>query len=220
MATPEVLDPPAAAASPPPAARRTSKPTPRRMTAEEYLAWESDPAREGERKSEYYHGDVIEMPGVTLEHVEITENISHLAKTVLDRDQFFYANGDLKIGVAGGLFLYSDGAIVRRPPQLRKGTDRVILNPLVVFEVLSPSTEARDKTDKYDGYTAIDSLRHYVMVHQDNRLVECHSLRDGHWDFDAIAGEGVLKLDAVGLELPLAEIYRNVEMPDADPAGL
>ena len=213
MATPEVLDPPAAAASPPPAARRTSKPTPRRMTAEEYLAWESDPAREGERKSEYYHGEVIEMPGASLEHDEIVSNIARVVHAAVDPDGFKILTSDVKIGVAGGLFLYSDGAIVTRPPRVREGTDRVILNPLVVFEVLSPSTEARDKTDKYDGYTAIDSLRHYVMVDQDNRLVECHSLRDGHWDFDAVADEGVLKLEAVGLELPLSEIYRNVPLP-------
>ena len=211
MATPELLDP-LAAASPRLVPSEQTRPV-LRMTAEEYLTWESDPAREGERKSEYYHGEVIEMPGVTLEHVEITENISHVVKTALDRDQYFYANGDLKIGIGAGLFLYSDGAIVRRPPQLREDTDRVLLNPLVVFEVLFPSTKVRDKTDKYDGYTSLESLRHYVLVHQDSRLLECHTHRDGHWDYEGVAGDKTLRLEAVDLDLPLAEVYRNVPLP-------
>ena len=216
----QLLDPPSAA--PPPASAPSVRPATRpapaaRMTAEEYLAWEADPARARERKSEFFEGEVREMPGVTPEHDEITSNINRLVHAVLDPDRYAVIGSELKLGVGDRAFLYSDGAIAERPLALRPGGDRVVVNPLVVFEVLSPSTEAADWGHKLDSYTDFESLRHYVLVSQDRPCVDSYSREDRRWFFARTAAGQTVALPGVGIELPVDELYRNVAF--GPPAG-
>lgn len=89
-----------------------------------------------------------------------------------------------------------------------------LLDPSVVFEILSPSTETIDRTTKFASYTKIESLQHLILVHQDKRLVE-HYYRESAnvpWMFEHVfQADGVIELDSVGVRLTMADLYRGVE---------
>ena len=118
-----------------------------------------------------------------------------------------------------GLFAYPDMSIVCGSPVFHDDQKDVLLNPKVIVEVLSPSTQRYDQTKKFFRYRdEIASLTDYVLIHQDNAFIEHHSkLDDGHWAFNAYEGFGEsLRLPSVGLEISLSEIYDRVDLAPRD----
>jgi Uma2 family endonuclease len=113
-----------------------------------------------------------------------------------------------------GLYTYPDVVVVcgeRRFEDIELDT---LLNPTVVIEVLSPSTEAYDRGKKFSHYQRVDSLRDYVLVAQDRACVDHFTWRDGHWVLTThIVLDEVLRIPSIGCEVPLREIYERVEFP-------
>ena len=156
------------------------------MTPEEYLAWE----REAETKHEYLDGQVFDMAGASRQHSLIVVNL------------------------ASELRAYPDVVVACGQPRFADQKEDTLLNPKMIVEVLSPSTETNDRTWKWAHYRRLGSLAEYVMVSQVRYHVE-QFLRqpDGAWLFrEYTDAESVLRLPSLGCEIPLSEIYALVEM--------
>ena len=184
--------------------------TEERVTAEEYLRRESA----AETKSEYYDGVVIAMSGGSRSHNLIGAGlIATLARRLPVRCHIFTSDQRVRVSRPPSYF-YPDATVVC-------GEDRVsdddnLLNPLIIFEVLSDSTENSDRGRKFLAYQTIESLQEYVLVSQDDYLVE-HYRRDGEqWLYTVARGlDATLPLPAAECELPLREIYYQVDLaPD------
>ena len=186
-----------------------------RYTPEEYLARE----RSALTKSEYYRGEIFAMAGATREHNLIVGNlIRTLGNQLLDRPCEVYPS-DMRVKVIGsGLYTYPDVSVICGEPRFEDDQFDTLLNPTVLFEVLSDSTEKYDRGTKASQYRRIASLRELVLIAQDFPHVERHSRQpDGQWMLsDVFELEKSLELTSISVTLPLAEIYRGVTFPPRD----
>jgi Uma2 family endonuclease len=180
------------------------------LSPEDYLAFE----RRAETKHEYVGGEVFAMTGASLAHNVIVLNLgTELNLQFRGRPCRVYAN-DLRVAVSpDGPFYYPDVVALCAEPRLLDAERDTLLNPEVVIEVLSPSTEAFDRGLKFTHYRAIPSLREVVFVAQDAVRVE-HFARgeDGQWLLTDHAGlDAVVELPALACHLELARVYDKVE---------
>lgn len=179
-----------------------------RLTPEEYLRAE----RAAETKSEYDDGVVYAMTGASPRHNRIVPNLTgSLWARLPARCEIF--GSDQKVRIENPTrFLYPDLSVVCGTPVFADNASDVLLNPLVVFEVLSDSTSKYDRGPKFLSYQKLGSLQEYVLISQKMPLVE-HYRRDGdHWVYTPAEGlDAPLTLPALDCELPLAEIYRRIE---------
>ncbi len=192
-----------------------------RYTPEEYLAYE----RQAAYKNEYIGGQIIAMSGVSFEHSLISGNLFRvLSNQLLDRPCSVHAS-DLRVKVrTRTMYTYPDVTVVCGEPQLEDAHVDTLLNPTLIIEVLSPSTERYDRGAKFDYYRALASLQEYLLVSQDQALVE-HFVRAGDdWRLTVTHDlAAVVPLPAIGCTLPLAEVYRRITFPPdtetADPSA-
>ena len=130
----------------------------------------------------------------------------------------------MRVGIVRrSIRVYPDASVVCGEPRFDPQDTRctTITNPRAVFEVLSESTEAYDRGEKFGHYRDLASLEEYVLVAQDRPLVEVFTRQEaGHWLFTAAQGLGAAaKLRGLGVDLPLAEVYTGIAFPaDAAPA--
>jgi Uma2 family endonuclease len=120
---------------------------------------------------------------------------------------------DLKLRIeATGLYTYSDISVVCGEPRLESGAGDVLLNPVVLVEVLSDSTEAYDRGKKFEHYRTIPSLKHYVLIAQDRHSIDCFTRsHDGSWNLTSCQDlGGKVLLDSIESELVGAEVYDKV----------
>ncbi|MGI9183164.1 MAG: Uma2 family endonuclease [Longimicrobiaceae bacterium] len=188
--------------------------TQRRYTPEEYLALE----RTAEYKNEYVNGRIYAMTGASREHNLIAGNVFGELRTRLRGRACEVYMGDMRVRVSPtGLYTYPDVVALCGEPRFEDSHVDTLLNPTVIVEVLSPSTEAYDRGEKFAHYRRLETLSEYVLVAQDKMRVE-HYRRDGeHWVLTEISDpEGVLSLLAVGCEIPLPEICERVEFDGSD----
>ena len=186
-----------------------------RYTPEEYLELE----RAAEYKSEYIDGEIYALAGGSRAHTTITWNIGGELRTQL-RDQpcHGYAT-EMRVRITPArMYTYPDVVIVCGEEQFADDHGDTLLNPTVIFEVLSPSTEIYDRTYKFDHYTHLASLTDYVLVAQDQVRVE-HYVRHGDQWLRAVISDlsASIHLASMDCTLALAEIYLNVELPDPPP---
>ncbi len=183
----------------------------KRLTATEYLAIE----RLAETKSEFLDGDVFAMSGGSHNHSLIATNISGELRNRLKGKSCQSLNSDMRLKVeATDLYAYPDVQIACGELRFEDEMKDALLNPTVIFEVLSPSTAAWDRGQKFWHYRHLESLQEYVLVSQDHWLVERYRRQEnGAWLLESLDTAGaILKLDSVGCELPLNEIYAGVEL--------
>jgi Uma2 family endonuclease len=182
-----------------------------RLTPEQYLALE----RKAAAKSEYLNGHTYAMAGASREHNLITGNIfGELRFQLRERACEVYVN-DMRLKVSStGLYAYPDVAVVCGEPRFEGAHFDTLLNPIVLVEVLSPSTEAYDRGKKFAHYRRLESLQEYVLIAQDSVRVE-HYLRQGEqWLLTEFSHpDDALHLASIGCNLPLREIYAKVEFP-------
>jgi Uma2 family endonuclease len=187
----------------------------RRYTLEEYLAYEESVPT----KHEFNDGEILAMSGASPEHALITANLIREVGNRLKGKPCRAYSSDLKIGVPPThQVLYPDGSIVCGPLEYYpdEPKQRIVSNAKVIFEVSSPSTVFYDRADKYVKYREIPSLQEYVLISQQRPLVEVLARQtDGRWTIGGvyIGMEAVLQLPSVQIEIPLAEIYADVEFP-------
>ena len=151
------------------------------------------------------------------EHSHITGNLGAELRSALRGRCYapFIAGMRLKVQ-ANGLYTYPDVMVVRGPVQLEDSERDTLLNPVLIAEVLSKSTEAYDRGDKFDLYRGLVTLREYLLVSQDRAHIVVYSRQpDGEsWLFRTISGlENTLRLDSIDCQIPLAEIYYQVDLP-------
>lgn len=179
------------------------------FTAEEYLALE----QKAEYRSEYYQGEIFAMTGGTPNHSLIKLNVSGELRDRLRGRPCRAYDCDLRVKCPTGLYTYPDVSVVCSDLELDDVKSYTMLNPTLLVEVLSKSTEGYDRGKKFDHYRTIPSLREYVLVSQDEPMVQSFLRNDdGTWTLNAVSklAESVT-LRSIGIELPLAEIYERVD---------
>jgi len=185
---------------------------PRRYTPEEYLELE----RAAEFKSEYLDGQIYAMSGGSRTHARVTFNLYVQVGSQLKPPCFGYSN-DMKVRTSySGLYAYPDLIVVCGEPVFLDDKTDVLLNPKVIFEVLSPSTETYDRTEKFFRYQMLESFTDYVLIAQAEPRVE-HFARHPNtgWVFNYVKGlDTSLRIDSIDCTLELARIYSGIEFPE------
>ncbi|MEZ6056632.1 MAG: Uma2 family endonuclease [Planctomycetaceae bacterium] len=187
-----------------------------KLSPEEYLRRE----RLAEFKSEFYRGETFATTGASRRHNLVAGNIYAAVHTQLrDGDCEAYGS-DMRVHIAAtGLYTYPDITIACGQPKFVDGVLDTLLNPKVLFEVLSDSTEKYDRGVKSGHYRQIESLQEYVLVSQNEPRVEVYERRDaGTWLLKEATklGESIT-IESLGVTLPLEEVYRRVTF--AEPAN-
>ena len=178
------------------------------FTPEEYLALE----RKATLKSEYINGEILAMSGASNAHNLITLDIgTELNIQLRGRECLVYTN-DMRVRTSPmGSYFYPDVVAVCGNPHFEDNVFDTLLNPTLVMEVLSPSTEASDRGEKFKHYQELTSLQEYILVSQDKVRVEQYRLAKTQWvQTELHALEDVLSLTSIRCELPLRDIYRRV----------
>ena len=182
------------------------------LSPEEYLALE----RAAETKSEYYDGQMFAMSGASEPHNVITVNLSREISTQLrGRPCRTYSN-DMRVRVSEtGLYTYPDVVVVCGERRFDDAQRDTLLNPTLLIEVLSPSTELYDRVKKFAQYRQLESLTDYLLVAQDRPAVDHYTKQgDQDWLLRAVEGlEGRIDLPSVGCSFLLSDIYENVDFP-------
>ena len=179
------------------------------LSPEEYIAAE----RKATLKSEYLSGEIVAMSGASDAHNLVTMNTSNaLYNQLVDRGCRIYAS-DMRVGISTGVsYFYPDIAVTCDKPRFEDDVFDTLINPQVIIEVLSDSTAGYDGGEKFIRYRQLESLQEYILISQDQVLVE-HYLRQGErWVLSKFSTfEDVLPLASIEVELPLRQIYRFVE---------
>jgi Uma2 family endonuclease len=185
-------------------------PVRRLFTPEEYLLIE----RGADFKSEYLDGEMFAMSGGSVPHSRIARNVLTEFDRQLAEKPCEPFGSDMRVGVtARGAYFYPDVTVVCGKPQLRDGTMDCLMNPTVIVEVLSPSTENYDRVQKFANYQQIATLTDYLLIAQDEPRIERFSRQSGGgWLLNTTTGlDGSLQLQSIGCELRLAKAYQRVE---------
>ena len=197
-------------------------PTARRYTVAEYIALESAATE----KHEYRDGEIVAMAGGTGRHSLVTANVIRRVGNALDGSECVVFESNLRVRTDRTRYCYPDVTVACQPLIYAPFGDEpegILTNPQVVIEILSPSTEAADRGEKFTRYRNLDSLQEYVLVAQDRPQVEpFYRQPDGVWAIGKTVDglDGVLRL-RMGVELPLAQVYAGVTFPDTatEPIG-
>lgn len=186
------------------------------ITPAEYLAAE----RKAAEKSEYINGHVYAMAGASRVHNLIALNAaSELRAQVRGRPCEVYAN-DMRVKVERtGMYTYPDVVGLCDGPRFEDDSVDTLLNPAVIIEVLSPSTERYDRGEKFAHYRRLESLREYILIAQDIRRVEHYRREGDSWVLTEISEpDAALDIPSLSATLRLSDIYDRVEFPAAGSA--
>jgi Uma2 family endonuclease len=183
------------------------------MTPQEYLAWEA----EQPLRYEYLNGEVVAMTGGTIPHNQVAVNLSALLKTHLRGKGCKVLTSDAKVGVSEtGPFHYADVSVTCDDRD--RSARQYIRYPCLIVEVLSPSTEAVDRGEKFRQYRRIETLQEYVLIDPDRPGLECYRLNErGNWELvQSIGSEANVETTEVYLasldcRFALALLYEDVE---------
>lgn len=180
------------------------------FTAEQYL----DLERHTEIRHEFLDGTVYAMSGASRAHSAICFNLAVSIGSQLRGTPCTGHSSDMKVRAGdASLFAYPDMTIACGEPILHDDHGDVLLNPVVIFEVLSRSTETYDRGEKFERYKTIETLTDYVLVSQDRARIEHFSRQaDGAWSLTEVSGlDASLELTSIDCRLPLAEVYDRIE---------
>ena len=184
-----------------------------RLTPEDYLAIE----RSAEFKSEYFDGEIFAMAGASRAHNSIVLNTgSEIRQHLKNRSCKAYVN-DMRVKVnPTGLYAYPDVIVVCGKEQFEDTHLDTLLNPTLIIEVLSDSTEAYDRGRKFEHYRHLDSLVEYVLIAQQRPHIESYRRQpDQQWLLTECSGlDATLRLQSIDCDLALAEIYAKVELSE------
>jgi Uma2 family endonuclease len=180
------------------------------LTPEEYLAIE----RGSEIKHEYFAGEMFAMVGASKRHNLIAANVIRvLGNQLLNRPCNVYPS-DMRVKAsATGKYTYPDVVVACEEEKFDDAEKDTLLNPVVVIEILSESTEAYDRGKKFEHYQTIESLTEYLLVAQDPYRVEQYVRQSNReWKYSEYHDtEDVVKINVIGCELALGDVYAKVE---------
>lgn len=185
-----------------------------KLTLDEYLEWE---ALQPERH-EFYRGEIYLMVGGQRAHFRVIANlVRHLGNHLDDSPCQVFGDG-MKVRIADDTVLYPDVFVTRA--ERFDPDDQVVSDPLLVVEVLSPATQAYDRSRKFALYRRLPSLREYALVDPDTRRVEVMRLgADGLWDFIDQSEQAEIEFTSIDFRLALADLFKGVD-PAPAQAGV
>jgi len=193
----------------------SAQPQPR-LTPEQYLAAE----RSAEFRHEYYNGHIYAMSGGSYRHAQIIGNLAGELRTALKTRPCSVVSNDLRLRVSpDGLYTYPDVIVICGDPKFADDQRDTLLNPALIVEVLSPSTEAYDRGFKSAQYRTIESLEEYALVSQAEPRVEVFRRQPGgHWLLsEAVGPEAACHFGSLDCAVALSEIYAKVIFSPDDP---
>ena len=176
------------------------------LTLGAFLDWE----RAQSLRYEFDGARAVAMTGGSVEHSVIATNLVRALEDRLRGSPCRAFRGDLKILVAGRV-RYPDAVVTCTP--VPRGSD-ILPDPVVVFEVISPRTAGTDRIAKNDEYRATPSILRYVMLEQDRIAATVFVRADGDWIGRIVSGPAEMALPELAITLPLADLYRNVDLGD------
>ena len=180
-----------------------------RFTPEEYLVFE----RAADHKSELINGELYAMAGVSREHSLIVTNLGSALHTRLRGRPCETHLTDLRLSVPDTrLYTYPDALVICGEPRFVDEMFDTVTNPLVLFDVLSPSTEAYDRGAKFAHYRRLTSLKYYVLISQTEPLVERYERQESNdWLLTELRGlDAMLALPALEISIPLRDLYERI----------
>ncbi len=184
------------------------------LTPAEYLRIE----RAATYRSEFFRGEMFAMAGGSPKHSRIKTNVLCELQNQLKRKPCVPYDSDLRIRCATGLYTYPDASVICGALEFDDGEKDTVLNPTLLVEVLSKSTEAYDRGKKFDNYRSIPALREYVLVSQDEPVIQRFLRNDDNtWTLTVVSGlDQTLKLKSIDVDLPLSEVFDRVDFTEED----
>ncbi len=185
------------------------------ITPAEYLRLE----RAATYRSEYFRGEIFAMAGGTPKHSLIKANVMGTLWSRLRGLPCRAYDSDLRIKSPTGLYTYPDASVICSELEVDDENQDTVLNPTLLVEVLSKGTEAYDRGKKFDHYRTMPSLREYVLVSQDEPMIQRFLRNDDNtWTLTAVAGlDQTVTLCSIGIDLPLAEVYERIDFSTDGP---
>jgi Uma2 family endonuclease len=191
-----------------------------KMTDAEYLAME----RASDTRHEFFYGDVFAMAGASEAYNTITMNAGASLHTQLRKRDCRVYQSDMRLKITSKVYTYPDVMVVCGEPKFsedKADTQDTLLNPTLIIEVLSPSTEAYDRGTKFLHYQTLASLQTYVMIAQYNPRVEIYTRQaDDQWVYMVRTDlAATIDLASIQCTLTLADIYEKITFEDDDAAS-
>ncbi len=166
-----------------------------------------------EFRNEYRDGEIVQMSGGSINHSRIIRNLSRVLGNLLEGQPYELFHNDLRLWIPRyRRGTYPDVMVIEGEPVFNEGRSDEILNPMLIVEVLSKSTNNFDKEDKFRFYRSIPELREYVLVSQYEFLVEQYiKTESNEWLFREYEGEiATVSFASVGVQMSMSEIYVKV----------
>ena len=166
-----------------------------------------------EFRNEYRDGEIVQMSGGSINHSRIIRNLSRVLGNLLEGQPYELFHNDLRLWIPRyRRGTYPDVMVIEGEPVFNEGRSDEILNPMLIVEVLSKSTNNFDKDDKFRFYRSIPELREYVLVSQYEFLVEQYIKTDSNeWLFREYEGEtATVSFASVGVQMSMSDIYVKV----------
>jgi Uma2 family endonuclease len=184
-----------------------------KLTPAEYLEFE----RKSETKHEYFDGEIFAMSGAKWNHNVIAWNIGGELRQKLKNKNCSVCPGDMRVFVPEtGLYTYPDLVVVCGEPQFQDDVFDTLLNPVLLIEVLSDSTESYDRGKKFQHYRSIESLQEYVLVAQDEARIEKYVRHgDRFWLLSESVGlDSEIEFSSIECRIALREVYDKIDFSD------
>lgn len=182
-----------------------------RFSLAEYLALEET----AQHRSEFYRGEIVAIPGGSINHNRVAGNLAFgLSAALRGKPCEIFIAGLRLLVKKHQFYTYPDLMVVCGDLEFVQGRNDTITNPVLIIEVLSPSTEAYDRGKKFEFNRSIEGFQEYVLVDQQRMHIERYRpLGLGRWELTTLdATDEVLSLTSVGVDLTLASIYERVDL--------
>ncbi|MBC1194744.1 MAG: Uma2 family endonuclease [Microcystis aeruginosa] len=184
-------------------------------TPEEYLALEET----SEDKNEYRQGEIIPMVGATTNHNQIAGNFYRRFPLNINNQDYYTYMETVRLWLSDySIYTYPDVMVIKGQPLYQGNSQSNVINPLIIVEVLSNSTQAYDRGDKFKFYRSLPTFQEYILIEQSSYSVErYYKQKDDQWLVDFLTGENaVLQLVSVDWQISLQDLYQRVNFDLAE----
>ena len=184
-------------------------------TPEEYLALEET----SEDKNEYRQGEIIPMVGATTNHNQIAGNFYRRFPLTINNQDYYTYMETVRLWLSDySIYTYPDVMVIKGQPLYQANSQSNVINPLIIVEVLSNSTQAYDRGDKFKFYRSLPTFQEYILIEQSSYSVErYYKQKDDQWLIDFVTGENaVLQLVSVDWQISFQDLYQRVNFDLAE----
>ena len=184
-------------------------------TPQEYLALEET----SEDKNEYRQGEIIPMVGATTNHNQIAGNFYRRFPLTINNQDYYTYMETVRLWLSDySIYTYPDVMVIKGQPLYQGNSQSNVINPLIIVEVLSNSTQAYDRGDKFKSYRSLPTFQEYILIEQSSYSVErYYKQKDDQWLIDFVTGENaVLQLVSVDWQISFQDLYQRVNFDLAE----